>query len=491
MTNTKTRSLHCSSEPPDRPMRRLVIPLLAAHSVSFVALCVSYLFCSRLLSPVEFGAYTTALAVGAIAALVLDGGIKISIIKSTVDLTPKQCGSLLLTMMALAACLILVLGALFWMREAPRIEAVWGDELVAAFAAIYIVSYPWIGISTALLERQLQYARIARIEALSIAVERLLPIAMLVIFKLGLPSFAIGLLVGRALRVAQLTAAAPVAPGMHEFSTVQRLFSEGVWTQIGSGAAAVRDNLHVLIVGPFFGTSWVGYYGWAMQLGTMASQLFSQVVARIALPVAAQTTGWHQRWAICLSQIRVLAITTAPLLAMTVLMAPWLNKQFFQGKWEQSLPLLSLFCIRMIPGVATSPLVPLLLVERGTRSYAIASIAWSIAELGGAIIMVLIMGSTGLAYSYSLMAWFGIAALIHALRRDSLRQLRDACTSILAGPSVAVAGAWAIAGITLIGTDRLAVSPLTSVSVALGTALSCLMLDRELRSTLLGRRRQE
>ena len=468
-------------------MRRLVIPLLAAYSASFVALGISYIYCSKLLTPAEFGAYTMALAVGAFAVLVLDGGIKVSIIKRQFDLTRDEQGGLLLALMAFAGFLLAILAVLFLVRNKPWVDAPWGDELVVAFAAIYIVSYPWIGISTALLERRLEYSKIARVEALSMIVERLSPLAILTVFKLGLMSFAIGLVAGRVTRLVLLVSLAPVAPLVREFSNTRRMFAEGLWTQVGSGAAAVRDNLHVIIIGPFFGAAWVGYYGWALQLSTLASQAFAQVAARIALPLAAQTLTWEQRWDTILAQVRILAAATAPLLAATLLLAPWIDQWYFAGKWLESLPILALLCARMVPGVATSPLGPLLIVERGTRHYALANVVWSGAEFAAGAGAAYCLGRRGLAYSWAVTAWVGMAALIWVLRQDFVHRFLQVCTAVLNTPAVGISVAWAVAGIGWVGVGRLGTNPMLSSVASICVVVSCVALDRRLRSALVGR----
>src|SRR5258708_37944172 len=92
-------------------MRQHLVPLFAANMVAFAAIGLSYLIYSRLLTAQQFGAYAAALAVGNLAVLVLDGGIKTSIIKHAVGLRREEESSLLTLMLGFSAVLLVVLVA--------------------------------------------------------------------------------------------------------------------------------------------------------------------------------------------------------------------------------------------------------------------------------------------------------------------------------------------------------------------------------------------
>lgn len=468
-------------------MRHLVTPLLFAHSATFLAFAASYFFCSKLLSPEQYGAYTAALAVGAFSILVLDGGIKTTVIKRDQDLSAAEAGGLLLALTGLAAALLAILGVVYFLRTGKWFDVRGGDELITAFAGLYIISYPWIGLSTALLERRLEYSRLARIEATSMVVERLLPIAFLVATDFGLFSFSLGLLLGRLIRLTQLLAAAPIPIRASSLRAVTGMFGEGLWIQLGGAAASIRDNLHVLLVGPLVGASWVGYYGWALQLCTIASQAFVQIAARVALPLVAQSTTWSQRWALSLGQIRILASATALALAATLLFAPWANNVLFDSKWTDALPVLALLCVRMLPGVACTSLTPLLLVERGTKSFAAVTVGWTAIELAAAAAGIYVFGQLGLAYSYAICAWAGAAMFLYALPNPFFPGVKEILRAILLNPSVMACCTILVGAFCLIGTGELAHSVTTpAVLVGLMTPF-CFAVDRQLRISIMGK----
>src|SRR5258707_3235066 len=93
-------------------MRRRIIGLFAANILTFAVVGLSFIAYSKLLSPPEFGLYAVALSVATLLALVLDGGLKTSIIKMEQELSVEQESSIAVLMLAGSAVLILALIAL-------------------------------------------------------------------------------------------------------------------------------------------------------------------------------------------------------------------------------------------------------------------------------------------------------------------------------------------------------------------------------------------
>ena len=416
--------------------------------VAFASVGLSYLIYSRLLTAQQFGAYAAALAVGNLAVLVLDGGIKTSVIKHASALTQEEESSLLGLMLGFSFVLLtlLFLGQGVLKHAYPAASS--QTEFVAAFAAVYMITYPWIGLSTASLERQLRYPQLAWIESIGVILERGAPAAFLVATNLSLWSFVVGLSIGRIVRIVLLSRFHPVsisARFMRTSGSVRRLLLEGLAFQLGGAASLIRDNLHVIVVGPFYGTLWVGYYAWGLQLCGIASQVFVQIAARVSLSVTARSLDFSSRWAIISQQIALLTAATAPVLAALILSAATLDHYFFAGKWQLALTMLPLLCARMIPGVASTPIGTLLLVERGAAKYAIALWLWTAFEGAAAYLAVKTLGPTGLAVSYSFTAWFGVYLLLSQFRTGSFALLKKVCSTIFGRP-----GLWvSVAAVTI------------------------------------------
>jgi O-antigen/teichoic acid export membrane protein len=424
-------------------MRQYVVPLFTANGIAFAAIGVSYVLYSRLLTAQEFGIYSAALAIGTLATLILDGGVKVSIIKHTRDLRKEEESALLGWMLGLGVLLLLAVTAGRGLIVQHYPFTAHHTDFVAAFAAVYLVTYPWIGLPTAQLERRLAYSRLAWVESIGILLERGTPALFLYFTDAGLYSFVWSLALGRLFRVAVLARFHRVSLGVASrkpFREMLALMREGAWYQVGGSTALIRDNLHILIVGPAFGAAWIGYYAWGLQLCMIASQVFVQVSARISLPLTAQAVDFESRWRTVAGQVGVLMAVTAPILAAVLLVVPAADRQLLEAKWLPAEWLLPFLFARMLPGVACAPLGTLMLVERGSRAYAIALGVWTAIETVAAFIAIQVLGAAGLAVAYSVTAWVGMYVLIQGLRRDTLRLAASIPLIILKRPGVWLGG---------------------------------------------------
>jgi O-antigen/teichoic acid export membrane protein len=424
-----------------QPVRQRVITLFLLNGVSFLVVGLSYFFYSRLLAPEQFGLYSIALVVGNLGVLILDGGLKNSIIKAPKELSVQDEGTLFFFMAATSLLLICLLLAIErpLSHYYPTIQHDY--RFLAFFGALYLVSYPLIALPTAWLERQLEYGRIAWVEAIGTMLERAAPVFFLVWSNEGVYSFLWGLLLGRLYRIAIMVYSHRLhmcIPSLGRLRRTLHLITEGGWLQIATGISLTRDNLHVLIVGPFFGKEWVGYYAWGLQLCLIGSQVFVGISARVSLPLFAQADSFVDQWKQCLYQIRILTMLTGPLLAAILIVIPDVDREFFQGKWVVAIGILPLLFLRMLPSLSTTPLGTLTMVHSGGRKFARANFFWTLAELGGAILFLLMLGPTGLAWSYAIVAWIGLGFFLLALDERKSTLVGDLADALVIRPSLGV-----------------------------------------------------
>ncbi|MFZ0282319.1 MAG: oligosaccharide flippase family protein, partial [Bacteroidales bacterium] len=399
----------------------------------------SYIAYSKLLSPQEFGLYSIALAIGMFGTLVLDGGLKTTIIKEANELTGEEQGTLSFLMIGFSIILLIIIIFLkqplgYFFPSAQK-----DFQFLTIFAAVILLSYPFMVIPTAALERRFLYSKIGWIESIYFVLERGLPVFFLWWTKQGIYSFVWGLLLGRVFRVVALNLTYRThleIPSWGRVKRVMHLLREGLWFQLGLGFSQIRDNLHVLLVGPLFGKEWVGYYAWGFQLCLMASQVFVQISSRISLPMFAQAENFEKRWQACLYQIKLLTILTAPVLVTLPMVLPSLDQHFFHGKWVVAISIIPLLFFRMLAGMALTPLAILLLVERGARSLALLSIFFTAIEAAGAILLLMLIGPKGLAWSCAITVWLGVYLTFYMLRADSGKFTLITLRSLFRRPSL-------------------------------------------------------
>lgn len=445
-------------------MRRYVMPLLAANLVTFATVGISYLVYSRLLSPGQFGVYSSALAIGNLATLVLDGGIRASIIKHADALTAEQEGLFLRLMLFVSVVLLVILFAARHLVEIKYPALAGETTFVTLFAATYLLTYPWIGLSTASLERQLAYRQLAWIEGVGIILERGSPALFIIWLGQGLNGFVLGLVLGRITRIALLSIFHHInitKGSLSSFRSISALLKEGVWYQGGGAASLIRDNLHVIVIGPLCGKEWVGYYAWGLQLCLIASQVFVQISARVTLPLAAQSTSFEDRWKTVQSQVGVLTTLTVPILIAALIVVPVADAILFSGKWHEGLILLPYLFARMLPGISCTPVGTLLLVERGAYIYARGLWAWTIIEALFFFIAARFLGPVVASVAYAATAWVGLMNFIVQLRRPFFPLLIGLLRIQFGARSLWTA---CIAGVVFLSVQRLPGGPVNDLS---------------------------
>ena len=424
---------------PPEDMHRRIVGLFVANIVTLVVVGLSFVAYSRLLDPSDFGLYAVALSAATILALVLDGGLKTTIIKLDSELSPQEESSIAVWMVLVSAGLLLLLvateGPLLAMRPGIRHDA----KFVTIFVGIALVFYPFVTLPTANMERKLRYGQLAWIESLSMVVERGGPALLLILTRGGIYCFVWALLASRVLRaliLAQFHRIDFLQVSWAGFSDSLRHLREGAWIQAGTISSVVRDNLHTFLVGPLFGKEWIGYYAWALQICLVSSQLFAQISARVSLPLLAQAQEFDRRWPRCLFQTRLLTMLTVPVLCGMWLILPAMDSHFFQGKWEPALALIPFLFLRMAAGMATTPIGPLIIVQRGGSVFAKSNFQWTLAEAACAFVLLKLIGPAGLAWSYAFVVWFGLWILLVSLRQKTGSLVKELVKQLMLRPSV-------------------------------------------------------
>jgi PST family polysaccharide transporter len=401
-------------------LKRGVIAMTAANTVALIAVAASYILYSRLLTPAEFGIYAGALAIAKLGQTILDGGLKIAIVKNHETITPGSLRALFIGSAGAGVVATLLLACtVFTASEIGLLEHS-NALFFAAYGAAYFLTYPFLFIPLAQLERRQNFTPVARAEMLGVTVEYGLPAMLWLWVAPGFWSFILAAWVGRCLRTGLVLLASADRSWLTRVAAPQwreskALLKEGAGLQVAVSLSLLRDNIHLLLVGPWFGKEWAGLYAWAMQMCAVASQVFVQTATRVALPALRLMQGIDARWKATLTQIAWLTIFTAPPLVFLTDIAGAVNEALFDSKWTVALGLLPFIVIRMLPSLATTPLGSLVLADRGARAYAVANAIWTGGELVVAALMLWLYGPIGLAWSLALMAWLGVASFVHQL----------------------------------------------------------------------------
>ena len=395
-------------------LRGGVLPMTAANVVALAMAIAAYLAYSRLLTPGEYGIYAGALAISRLGTMALDGGLKVVLIKHSVPVSQSILRALFLGSSTAAVLTWLLLVAT--VVTATFLGALSKDTALffAFYGGAYFATYPFLFIPLAELERTQKFRPVAKVEALTISIEYALPAILWVAVKSGFWSFVIAAWLARALRSAMVAMATDdhrwlTGHDSPDWTGMKRLFREGLGLQIAVMTSILRDSLHLIIVGTWFGKEWAGLYAWALQLCAVSSQVFVQTATRVGLPALRNTNSSELRWQGTQTQIIWLTILCATPLAFLPHIADAVNTAFFESKWIEAIHLLPFLIARMLPSLVTTPLASLILIERSAKVFATANVQWTVTEILAAILLLYWLGPLGFAWSSSFMAWFGMA----------------------------------------------------------------------------------
>lgn len=457
--------------------RGRVVSLFLSSGVALLVTALSYLYYSRHLSVEEFGLYSLALAISVIATIVLDGGLRTTLIKRPDSLSSELAQTLTTALMLVSVLLGLLFAAGYGLTLLAAPVMATDVAFVLLFAFAYIASYPLTIAPTVQLERELQYRQVGWIESSGVVVERGAP-AVLLMLGWGMEAFVLAAFVGRFLRVLCLqwvTRGAGLTIRLAGWRQLTSMLIEGSWYQGALAVSALRDNLHVLLIGPAFGKEWLAYYAWVLQVATLSSQLFVQIASRVSVPLLAGKGSLDERWQSCLGYMRVLSVVAIPVLLLVWVLLPAVNAWLFDGKWLQALALVPWLFFRMSIGLATSPLGSLLLVQGGARQYCLANLGWTLAEVLACLLAMAVLGEMGLAWSHGLMVLVGVYLILRGLGDSPVMpRLLQMAKVVYLRPAVlmSVLGAVFYAGYV---DEALVASPHVMVAAGLWLLMSYLM----------------
>lgn len=423
---------------------RGVLQLAAAQALAVLAAAGAAVLYARWLQPAQLAGWLLALAVARAGLLLLDGGLKTSLVRAAA--LPEAATLARLQRQAAWLALLLslaVVGAAAALAATGRLgaDAAWLLALcpLAAFAC-----QPPLPVALARLERAGHFGPVGRAEAVSLLLEFAGPALLLAAGVAPVPAFVLATGVARGWRTARLLAAAqrlrPLPRSGPPLSTAAA-WRDGASVQAVAALSMLRDNAHLWLLGPWHGAAWAGLHGLALTACTLVSQVAVATAARVALPRLRACTP-AQRWPLLLRQTRLLAMAGLPPLALLPAWLAWADARLWSGSWAAALPLLPWLLLRMVAGVGLTTLGAGLLLAPGAWTAARCHARWTALELALAAVALATLGPTGLAMAGVPGAWLGLLLFLRAATPAGTPwqpRLAPLLAAMLARPSLALA----------------------------------------------------
>lgn len=414
--------------------------LVARQVASLVIHLTGVLLLTRMIGPKSYGIYASALGIHTYLYIASQSGVNVYLIRREGELTREEHQQVFTLLL-----LIGVVGATLALMSVPLIQRWIRIENFAPVACTLFSVLPFQLLSlvpSALLERALDYRRVARSELVGQALFYI--VALPLAFR-GFDEWApvAGYWTQQLTQLVLLIRAAHYRPRLHwDWRLARRIlaygwaFSSIIWLW------QLRELANPLVVGRYAGAEAVGYIALTVRLVDVLS--FVKTAAwRLSIAVLARLQSDRERLVGAVSEgVQLQVLTLAPILVSFGILAPWVMRDLFGERW--------LFVAQIYPFIALSYLtnalfnlhsLALCLVRR-TALVVLFSVCHLAVFFGSALILVPRIGAIG--YGWSEVAALSTYAVIHAY------MVRD-----VGVPTYGLAGLWWAASVLALFWNQL------------------------------------
>jgi O-antigen/teichoic acid export membrane protein len=250
--------------------------------------------------------------------------------------------------------------------------------------------------------------------------------------------------------------------------------------------------------GPLFGVQSVGYLNWAKNTTYYTSQIFTQVVSRVAFPSISRVQ--HDATAVrqmAQTLLKYVNLFTFPVIALFAALIPEFVTVFYTNKWLPAIPAFYFYSVRMIGSNITTLYVSVLNAVGRVRKTLQVLVWWTVADWVLALALCPTFGFTGIAMAYGLSVIPICVWLVVELNRVVRLDLSKSLFQPLGFSLMAAALVWMVKGKFAPSWVSLVLLTATGVAVFL---LPLMMLEGKvlwnegrvfLESVLKGRGREE
>jgi len=416
------------------------------------------------LAPGDFGLIGMAAVALALTAPLNEMGLSAALVQRK-DLRPGH---------AVAAfwCQVLVAGLLgaALALAAPLVAGFFHRDEVVPLLRYLCLGLPLgaaASVPQALLQRRMQFARMAGIETASMGVAGATAV-ILAFSGYGVWSLVAQSLLGSALSAVLFIAAArfnPLGKGLP--SDLKELFSFGAPLLGYQILNFISRNIDDILIGRFLGAEPLGYYTMAYRVMMYPLEKVTGVVGRVTFPAFSslqEDTQRLQRGYLRVAQC--IALVTFPLMTIMMIVAPTFARVVFGPQWDAAAPLIAVLSLAgMAASVGTT--TGHIFLARGRSDL---MLRWEIAASAcytAAIVAGLSRGLMGVAVAYtitSLVLW-----PISHLVANRLIDLRLGDFYRVLVPPAALAG---VIGVALVALRVSWPAPIAAEPAFLAAALS-------------------
>lgn len=368
---------------------------------------------SIFLSPKVFGIYTIVVATASFLAYFSDIGLAAALIQKNKNLTKDD----LKTTFTIQESLVFLISILTFLLS-PVIAKLRGfsfEELT--LFRILIVSFilsSFKTIPSVLLERELDFGRLAIVQIAEVITFNLVVI-VLAVSGWGISMFTAAVLLRSLVGFITIYLLKPWRPSFGFVSeSAKKLISFGMPFQLNSLLALLKDQLFVMLMPFFVPLEAVGYIGWAKKWSEVPLRLIMDNIIRVTFPTFSRLQQHPEKLAKGIKKtLFVLMFIIIPVsLGMIFLIKPIIYLIPRYTKWEPALVSFYLFTIVSAVAGISSPLLNTLNALGKIKISLYFMIFWTVFVWLITPLMVRLIGFNGVALTAALMSLSTIAIIV-------------------------------------------------------------------------------
>jgi teichuronic acid exporter len=357
---------------------------------------------ARLLTPSDFGIYGIASFITVTLAGVLEVGLAASLIQRQEEPPAEEYQTLFTLQLAAVTALVLLVFAV-----APWFFPLLNFDVRIRWVVLALLLNTWVSSfgtnSVVKLERSLNYAVFARMDVMraltyvSVAV----PLAYL---GAGPWSFVAAIVASSVVKtwVVYRSAPWPIALKLR-LRGMRSTLHFGMLFQLSTLTSLFRDHIAVVLGGPLFGAQAVGYLNWARNTNYYSSQIFTQVVSRVAFPSISRVQNDREAVGRMTRLIfKYVNIFTLPAIFLFAALIPEAVNVVFTNKWAPAIPAFYWFALRMIGSNLTTLFISVLNALGRVKKSIRILVWWTLLDWLLAVGFIHPWGFSGIAVAYGL-----------------------------------------------------------------------------------------
>jgi len=443
----------------------MVLRTLVLYPVGFVG----EVSLARLLAPRDFGVYAIASFITVTLAGVMDVGLAAALIQRKTEASDEEYQTLF-TLQILGISILVLLVFLL----APWVFPLLNLDVGIRWTALALLLYPWIssiGTASAVkLERELRYSVFAKIDVMR-GISYVTIAVGLAYWGAKSWSFVIAIIVSALFKAGVAFREAPWPVRFRlKLSGMGQTLRFGVIFQLSTLTSLFRDHIGVVLGGPLFGPQSVGYLNWSKNLTYYTSQIFTQVVSRVAFPPISRVQDNPEAVGqMTQTLFKYVNLFTFPAIFTFASLIPEFVSVVFTDKWRPAIPAFYFYSLRMMGSNVTTLYINVFYALGRLKTALRILTYWTLLDWVLALIFCPLIGFSGIALAYGLSVLPISVWLILALNRYVRIDLR---VSLFVPLSLSALACLPV----LILKSRVVPSWLTVAGLAGGTLLIYLIL---------------